>query len=85
MTVSTDVTRDDVLQTLRAHVTTHVALPGEPGYERCMAWNVAAQVAPAAETLGLLASIATSSPFAKSLVFAASATTAARPGPVSRK
>ncbi|RZT19063.1 FAD binding domain-containing protein [Mycobacterium sp. BK558] len=51
MTVSTDVTRDDVLQTLRAHVTTHVALPGEPGYERCVPWNVAAQVAPAAVVL----------------------------------
>lgn len=51
MTVPTDVTRDDALQTLRARVATHVALPGEPGYERCVPWNVAAPVTPAAVVL----------------------------------
>ncbi|BBX71411.1 FAD-binding oxidoreductase [Mycolicibacterium psychrotolerans] len=51
MTIPTDVTRDDALQALRAQVTTHVALPGEPGYERCAPWNVAASVTPAAVVL----------------------------------
>lgn len=51
MTMTTDVTRDDVLRTLRDHVATHVALPGEPGYERCVPWNVAAPVTPAAVVL----------------------------------
>ncbi|KGI67407.1 FAD-binding oxidoreductase [Mycolicibacterium rufum] len=51
MTVPTELTHDDALQTLRAHVTTHVALPGEPGYERCVPWNVAAAVTPAAVVL----------------------------------
>ena len=51
MTIPTDVTRSDALQTLRAHVTTPVALAGEPGYERCMPWNVAAPVTPAAVVL----------------------------------
>ncbi len=39
---------DDVLSTLPDHVSALVALPGEPGYERCTPWNVAAQVQPAA-------------------------------------
>ncbi len=51
MTASTDLTRDDVLHALRTHVATHVALPGEPGYERCVPWNVAAPVTPAAVVL----------------------------------
>ncbi len=51
MTIPTDVTRSDALQALRACVTTHVALPGEPGYERCVPWNVAAPVTPAAVVL----------------------------------
>ncbi|KMO80353.1 FAD-binding oxidoreductase [Mycolicibacterium obuense] len=51
MTMTTDVTRGDVLRTLRDHVATHVALPGEPGYERCVPWNVAASVTPAAVVL----------------------------------
>lgn len=51
MTTSTDVTRDDVLRALRDHVATHVALPDEPGYERCVPWNVAAHVTPAAVVL----------------------------------
>jgi FAD/FMN-containing dehydrogenase len=51
MTIPTELTRDDALQMLREHVATHVALPGEPGYERCVPWNVAAQVAPAAVVL----------------------------------
>jgi FAD/FMN-containing dehydrogenase len=51
MTMSTDLTRDEALRTLRDQVATHVALPGEPGYERCTPWNVAAPVAPAAVVL----------------------------------
>ena len=39
---------DDVLSTLPGHLSALVALPGEPGYERCTPWNVAAQVQPAA-------------------------------------
>lgn len=51
MTMSTDLTRDEALRTLRDHVATHVALPGEPGYERSVPWNVAATVTPAAVVL----------------------------------
>ena len=51
MTAPTDLTRDDALHALRTHVATHVALPGEPGYERCVPWNVAAPVTPAAVVL----------------------------------
>lgn len=51
MTMSTDLTRDEALRTLRDQVATHVALPGEPGYERCTPWNVAAPVTPAAVVL----------------------------------
>ncbi|MGW0161865.1 FAD-binding oxidoreductase [Mycobacterium sp. NPDC003323] len=39
---------DDVLSTLPDHVSALVALPGEPGYERCTPWNVAVPVRPAA-------------------------------------
>lgn len=48
-----DLTRDrtEPLATLRDHVGTHVALPGEPGYERCQPWNLAATVTPAAVVL----------------------------------
>ncbi|MDY6997108.1 MAG: FAD-binding oxidoreductase [Actinomycetota bacterium] len=51
MTTPTELTRADVLRLLREAVNTHVALPGEPGYERCMPWNVAASVTPAAVVL----------------------------------
>lgn len=51
MTVPTDLTRDEALRSLRDQVATHVALPGEPGYERCAPWNVAAPVEPAAVVL----------------------------------
>ena len=51
MTTSTDLKRAEVLGLLREQVATHVALPGEPGYERCMPWNVAASVTPAAVVL----------------------------------
>ncbi|MBX7434916.1 FAD-binding oxidoreductase [Mycobacterium sp. Y57] len=51
MTEPTELTRDEVLRTLRDHVATQVALPGEPGYERCTPWNVAAPVTPAAVVL----------------------------------
>jgi hypothetical protein len=51
MTMPTVATRDDALQTLRDHVTAVVALPGEPGYERAMPWNVAVPVTPAAVVL----------------------------------
>ncbi|MGP4055571.1 FAD-binding oxidoreductase [Mycobacterium sp. 4D054] len=51
MTVPTDLSRDEALRTLRDQVATHVALPGEPGYERCVPWNVAAPVTPAAVVL----------------------------------
>lgn len=51
MTIPTDLRRDAALRTLRNQVATHVALPGEPGYERCVPWNVAASVAPAAVVL----------------------------------
>jgi FAD/FMN-containing dehydrogenase len=37
-----------VLSTLPDHVSALVALPGEPGYERCTPWNVAVPVQPAA-------------------------------------
>lgn len=50
----TDVARDDLVDpvaALRAHVAAPVALPGEPGYERCTPWNVAADVRPAAVVL----------------------------------
>ncbi|MGE0215975.1 FAD-binding oxidoreductase [Mycolicibacterium sp.] len=50
MTTQTPVA-PDVLSTLRDHVATPVALPGEPGYERCTPWNVAAPVTPAAVVL----------------------------------
>jgi FAD/FMN-containing dehydrogenase len=39
---------NDVLSTLPDHFSALVALPGEPGYERCAPWNVAATVQPAA-------------------------------------
>ena len=51
MTIPTDLTRDDALRILREEVATPVALPGEPGYERCVPWNVAAPVTPAAVVL----------------------------------
>ena len=51
MTVPTDLSRAETLRTLREQVNTHVALPGEPGYERCMPWNVAAAIMPAAVVL----------------------------------
>ncbi|SEH90083.1 FAD/FMN-containing dehydrogenase [Mycolicibacterium rutilum] len=52
-----DLTRDraEVLPMLRDYVATHVALPGEPGYERCAPWNVAATVAPAAVVMATTA------------------------------
>lgn len=51
MTMTADLRRDEALRTLRDQVATHVALPGEPGYERCVPWNVAAPVNPAAVVL----------------------------------
>lgn len=51
MTMTTGLRRDEALRTLRDQVATPVALPGEPGYERCMPWNVAAPVNPAAVVL----------------------------------
>jgi hypothetical protein len=54
MTTPTDLasdTRAEVLHTPRDQVAMHVALPGEPGYERCIPWNVAAPVTPAAVVL----------------------------------
>lgn len=51
MTMTTGLKRDEALRTLRDQVATHVAVPGEPGYERCTPWNVAASVAPAAVVL----------------------------------
>ena len=42
MTMSPHLTRTEALATLRDQVATHVALPGEPGDERCTPWNVAA-------------------------------------------
>ncbi|GAS93132.1 FAD linked oxidase domain-containing protein [Mycolicibacterium canariasense] len=39
---------NDGLSTLPDHLSALVALPGEPGYERCAPWNVAATVRPAA-------------------------------------
>ena len=48
---ATHLTPTEALHTLRDHVATHVALPGEPGYERCTPWNVAAPVTPAAVVL----------------------------------
>ena len=37
-----------VMSTLPDHVSALVAMPGEPGYERCAPWNVAVPVQPAA-------------------------------------
>lgn len=51
MTTPTNLTCDEVLRSLRDQVATPVALPGEPGYERCTPWNVAAPVTPAAVVL----------------------------------
>ncbi|MBV5245495.1 MULTISPECIES: FAD-binding oxidoreductase [Mycolicibacterium] len=51
MTVPTDLRRDEALRSLRDQVATPVALPGEPGYERCRPWNVVAPVEPAAVVL----------------------------------
>ncbi|MGE2736344.1 FAD-binding oxidoreductase [Mycolicibacterium vaccae] len=51
MTTPTDVTCREALSGLREQVATHVALPGEPGYERCQPWNLAAPVTPAAVVL----------------------------------
>lgn len=51
MTTPTDLARSEALHRLRDHVATPVALPGEPGYERCTPWNVAAPVNPAAVVL----------------------------------
>lgn len=39
---------NSVVSTLPDHVNALVALPGEPGYERCTPWNVAVAVQPAA-------------------------------------
>ena len=39
---------NSVVSTLPDHVSALVALPGEPGYERCTPWNVAVLVRPAA-------------------------------------
>lgn len=39
---------NSVVSTLPDHVSALVALPGEPGYERCTPWNVAVPVQPAA-------------------------------------
>lgn len=39
---------NSVVSTLPDHVSALVALPGEPGYERCTPWNVAVSVRPAA-------------------------------------
>ncbi|WP_083409835.1 FAD-binding oxidoreductase [Mycolicibacterium rutilum] len=39
MTLSSDRTRTDMLRGLRFRVSCPVALPGEPGYERCTPWN----------------------------------------------
>ncbi|MGE2834681.1 FAD-binding oxidoreductase [Mycobacterium sp. SMC-4] len=55
MTIPADLTRDDALRGLCDQVATHVALPGQPGYERCMPWNVAAPVTPAAVVLATTA------------------------------
>ncbi|WP_304107335.1 FAD-binding oxidoreductase [Mycolicibacterium bacteremicum] len=43
-----DSVDSDRLSTLPSHVSALVALPGEPGYERCTPWNVAVPVQPAA-------------------------------------
>ena len=43
-----DSVDSDVVSTLPEHVSALVALPGEPGYERCTPWNVAVTVQPAA-------------------------------------
>lgn len=43
-----DSVDSDVVSTLPEHVSALVALPGEPGYERCTPWNVAVAVQPAA-------------------------------------
>ena len=51
MATPTDLARGEALHGLRDHVATPVALPGEPGYERCTPWNVAAPVTPAAVVL----------------------------------
>ncbi|BBX17863.1 FAD-linked oxidase [Mycolicibacterium duvalii] len=51
MTIPTDLTGDEVLRSLRQQLGADVALPGEPGYERCLPWNVAAPVTPAAVVL----------------------------------
>lgn len=50
----TEHTRDDLadpVAAIRDHVAAPVAMPGEAGYERCMPWNVAADVRPAAVVL----------------------------------
>ncbi|MEZ0341059.1 FAD-binding oxidoreductase [Mycobacterium sp. pV006] len=55
MTIPADLTRDDALRALCDQVATHVALPGEPGYERGVPWNVAAAVTPGAVVLATTA------------------------------
>ena len=55
MTIPTDLTRTEALSALRDAVNTPVALPGEPGYERCTPWNVAAPVTPGAVVLATTA------------------------------
>jgi hypothetical protein len=47
MTLAESVDRS-VVSTLPDHVSALVALPGEPGYERCTPWNIAVPVQPAA-------------------------------------
>jgi len=51
MTMPSVLTRDDALQALRTYVTGAVALPGEPGYELAVPWNVAVPVTSAAVVL----------------------------------
>lgn len=50
MTLAESVDKSAV-STLPDHVSALVALPGEPGYERCSPWNVAVPVQPAAVVL----------------------------------
>jgi hypothetical protein len=42
------------LAALRARVAAPVALPGEPGYDRCTPWNLAGVVQPAAVVFAYL-------------------------------
>ncbi len=45
-----DLTRAETLRALRDHISSPLALPGEPGYDRCSPWN-GAPVTPAAVVL----------------------------------